>query len=305
MPIKSFKRLSDWRMGWIIFGICALVLLFAFFTIPALRVFLHNAKTQVKRDIAYLNSFDLGKTIPEIHPKQQVAPKDGMVLIYIPAGEFLMGTNIKDVPQSKPQHIVNLSAFWIDRTEVSNGMYARCVKDLKCAPPVNPRDKNPYYNNPRFTNYPVIYIKWGNAVDYCRWAGRRLPTEAEWEKAARGTDGRTYPWGEDDPNPSLLNYDNNIGGPLPVDSYPLGTSPYGVLNMAGNVREWVNDWYNRSYYFRTVFINPHGPMSGESKSLRGGAFDDSGRQVTVYNRFNHLPYSAGNDRGFRCAMDGD
>jgi formylglycine-generating enzyme required for sulfatase activity len=304
MLTKLFKRFSNWRMGWIILGICALVL-FIFFTAPTALAFLYNVQTQIKLEIAYIDSLDLGKTPLKTSPKQQIAPKDGMVLIYIPAGKFLMGTDIKDVAQSKPQHIVNLSAFWIDRTEVSNAMYARCVKDRKCAPPVNPRDKNPYYNNPRFANYPVVYIRWDNARDYCKWAGRRLPTEAEWEKAARGTDGRTYPWGEDDPNPSLLNYDNNIGGPLPVNSYPLGASPYGVLNMAGNVREWVNDWYNWSYYFRTVLINPRGPIRGESRSLRGGAFDDSVRQITVYNRFNHFPYSAGNDRGFRCAMDGD
>jgi formylglycine-generating enzyme required for sulfatase activity len=301
MPIKSFKQLLNWKIGGIVLGVCALVWLGlskvsadSLFDIPKL----------VARNIAYFDSLDLGKAKPAVTTKQQIASKDGMVLIYVPAGKFIMGTNIKNVIQSNPKRQVYVSAFWIDRTEVSNAMYARCVKDGKCDPPINPRGKNHYYDS-HFANYPVVYVRWSDAVAYCLWADRRLPSEAEWEKAARGTDGRAYPWGNNDPNPSLLNYNNNIGGLMPVDSYPSGAGPYGVLNMAGNVREWVNDWYDVHYYLQMAINNPVGPSGGKERTLRGGAFDDTVRQITTYNRFSHWPWSAGNDRGFRCAMSGD
>jgi len=164
---------------------------------------------------------------------------------------------------------------------------------------------NPYYNNSKYDNYPVVYINWQEAVQYCTWVNRRLPTEAEWEKAARGTDGRSYPWGNEEPNSKLANYQDNIGTPLPVDRYPLGASPYGVLNMAGNVREWLADWYNGSTYQEDHSVNPLGPETGIERSMRGGHFSDTMRRITTYNRFKHEPESAGLGRGFRCAADAE
>jgi formylglycine-generating enzyme required for sulfatase activity len=205
--------------------------------------------------------------------------------------------------KASPQHPVYLDAYWIDQTEVTNRMYVSCVEAGACWLPILSEDLNPYYDNPRYDNYPIVYINWDEAVQYCTWANRRLPTEAEWEKAARSTDGREYPWGDEKPNSKLLNYQDNIGTPLPVDRYPSGASPYGVLNMAGNVREWVADWYYNNTYQANHDLNPLGPETGTVRSMRGGHFSDSWQQVTVYNRFSHEPDSAGLARGFRCAAD--
>ncbi|HEX2697256.1 MAG TPA: SUMF1/EgtB/PvdO family nonheme iron enzyme [Anaerolineales bacterium] len=224
-----------------------------------------------------------------------------MTLIYIPAGEFTMGSNESGIPKSQPEHRVYLDAYWIDKTEVSNAMYLLCVADRKCTIPVQ-ETINPYIQNPFYANYPVVYVRWHDARDYCAWAGRRLPTEAEWEKAARGTDGRIYPWGNEPPNPSLANFDYNLGVAMPVDRYPLGASPYGVLNMAGNVREWIKDWYSSTYYSDSPSENPPGPDTGHHRSLRGGSFMDDEREIRIFNRFDHSPTSTGIDRGFRCAM---
>jgi len=214
-----------------------------------------------------------------------------------------MGSDEKGAPKNHPVHKVMLNAFWMDQVEVTNAMYALCVEEGKCTLPIIGR--NPYYGRSRYKNYPVVYVSWYDANAYCKWAGRRLPTEAEWEKAARGTDGQIYPWGNNLPDQSLANFNMNIGALLDVFRYPLGASPYGVLNMAGNVREWVADWFNRSYYAVSPRENPLGPPSGETKSLRGGAYDDSYSQIRTFNRFDHAPSSPGLIRGFRCASDVD
>lgn len=249
----------------------------------------------------YLASFDLGAPDSKTSTKSERSPVDGMMLIYIPAGEFPMGTTDKGFPSSGPEHTVYLDAFWMDQTEVSNAMYLRCVAAGKCIVPTS-SEINPFLRDPFYGNYPVVYMGWENASDYCSWAGRRLPTEAEWEKAARGTSGQDYPWGNQEPNIRLANYGNYLGGPVPVDRYKAGASPYGVLNMAGNVREWVNDWYSPVYYGHSPLNNPRGPDRARRRSLRGGSFLDDERQLRTYNRFEHSPSSAGIDRGFRCAM---
>jgi formylglycine-generating enzyme required for sulfatase activity len=225
-----------------------------------------------------------------------------MAQIYIPAGTFVMGTDIKDLRVSKPAHELLLNAYWIDQTEVSNGMYKQCVAGGGCEPPVYYRGDNPFYENSSYDSYPVVYISWQSAQAYCQWAGRRLPSEAEWEKAARGPDGLTYPWGDSAPSLSLANYGGYIGHPLPVERYLEGASPYGVLNLAGNVREWVADWFSQSYYLHTPYFDPTGPHSGKNRSLRGGAFNDEAPQLSTFYRFEHAPHSPGANRGFRCAQ---
>jgi eukaryotic-like serine/threonine-protein kinase len=250
---------------------------------------------------AHVASLDLTARKPEAASRRERSPADGMTLIYIPAGTFRMGSNDPDVLKSGPEHNVYLDAYWMDRTEVTNAMYLLCVAAGNCTIPVQ-ESVNPYIRNPAYANYPVVYVGWNDAGNYCAWAGRRLPTEAEWEKAARGTDGRTYPWGNEEPTLSLANYGENVRESLPADRYPLGASPYGVLNMAGNVREWVNDWFSPIYYRHSPAENPPGPNKGEVRSLRGGSFLDDERQIRIYNRFGHYPDSSGIDRGFRCAL---
>ena len=230
----------------------------------------------------------------------RVAPKDGMVQVYVPEGEFLMGS---DSEADSPSHTVQLGAFWMDQTEVTNEMYAACVEAGDCtAPALNRTDPmSSYYDNNEYKDYPVIYVSWKNAERYCKWAGRQLPTEAQWEKAARGTDGRIYPWGNPKPDQKLLNFANEVQTISPVKSYPEGASPYGAYDMAGNVFEWVADWYDGNYYNSSPEDNPAGPTSGEGRVIRGGAWNRDANHVQATFRFWKSPSTFENNIGFRCA----
>jgi formylglycine-generating enzyme required for sulfatase activity/tRNA A-37 threonylcarbamoyl transferase component Bud32 len=234
----------------------------------------------------------------------ETSPVDGMVLVYVPEGDFLMGSAgsaAKGYPDEQPQHTVYLSAFWIDRVEVTNGMYARCAKAGACGWPQSNRSatRSVYYGNSQYDNYPVVYVSWSDAANYCRWAGRRLPTEAEWEKAARGTDGRLYPWGSEPPDNRRLNF--NSQDTADVSAFPSGASPYGVLDMAGNVWEWVSDWYDPTYYAHAPARNPMGPDTVQGRVLRGGAWVSSAMDVRAAVRLWSAPENARNNFGFRCA----
>lgn len=250
---------------------------------------------------AQISSFDLGYWAPSHIINQKKSKIDGMSEVYIPEGEFSMGTNETSFPASFPQRTIYLDAFWVDKTEVTNSMYAKCVQAGQCQYSYARPGFNPFYNNPLYRNNPITFVTWYDADNYCRWAGRRLPTEAEWEKAARGIHAQFYPWGDISPNSSLLNYDNNINATVSVNRYSRGASPYGVLNMEGNVREWVADWFSPNYYNTSPYDNPQGPSRGIKKSLRGGSYVDNARQVLVFVRFRHNPNSPGANRGFRCA----
>ena len=230
-------------------------------------------------------------------------PADGAVMVYVPAGEFLMGSN-DDYPYAgpdeKPQRTVHLDAFWIDRTEVTNAQYRKCVEAGACEEPRYWDDDR--YNAP---DQPVVGVSWDDAQVYTAWAGGRLPTEAEWEKAARGTDGRLYPWGDSAPDCRKANCGRCADRPFVVGSHPDGASPYGVLDMAGNVEEWVADWYDDDYYSRSPDRNPQGPDTGESLVLRGGTFDSHQPTVRCAHRFWDPPDYAHNTFGFRVAVDPD
>jgi formylglycine-generating enzyme required for sulfatase activity len=223
-----------------------------------------------------------------------------MAKVYIPGGKFVMG---KDDNQSdaNPRHTVNLDAYWIDRTTVTNAMYARCIGAGVCGNPCS-QETNPHFYDSAFANHPVIYITWSDAAKYCKWVSGRLPTEAEWERAASGNDDRTYAWGDDDPAPNLTNVDNYHSGTTEVGTHPDGASPFGVLDMGSNVREWVADWYDPNYYHHSPEKNPKGPDTGEKHVLRGAGWGDPANYSQVHRRFSHVPESAGINRGFRCAF---
>jgi len=243
---------------------------------------------------------------PVLPVATRVSGLDGMVMDYVPAGSFAMGSTDSDSQagdDEKPSHRVYLDAFWIDQTEVTNGMFATCVQAGACQPPGEKGSKTRllYYSDSHYENYPVIYVSYSGAEDYCRWAGRRLPTEAEWEKAARGIDGRIYPWGNQLPDASLLNYNNQVGDTQPVGSYPAGSSPFGALDMAGNVAEWTADWYGESYYGTSPAYNPKGPPSGEYRVLRGGSWFNVGRVVRAAFRMWNYPDLQSDSSSFRCA----
>jgi formylglycine-generating enzyme required for sulfatase activity len=216
-------------------------------------------------------------------------------MVFVPPGVFIMGDNT-----------VYVDSFWIDKTEVTNAMYARCVQAGVCSPPrlarSNTRDL--YYGSTQFDDYPVIYVSWEDADNYCAWAGARLPTEAEWEKAARGADGREFPWGDADPAgaDALLNF--RTQDTTEVGSYPDGASPYGALDMAGNVSEWVVDWLSEDYYHNPPPSDPAGPETGEYRVWRGGSWaNTSTDRVRTYSRTGNPPTDSSSGIGFRCARD--
>jgi formylglycine-generating enzyme required for sulfatase activity len=237
----------------------------------------------------------------------QVSEKDGMTLVYVPSGKFSMGVsdlNPEAEADENPQHSVYLDAFWIDQTEVTTAMYTRCVQSEACRLPedASSASRPAYYGNALYEDYPVIYISWEDASAYCAWAGRRLPSEAEWEKAARGTDGLIYPWGDTAPDPSLLNFDDRANDTTEVGKFPSGASPYGALDLAGNVYEWVQDWYQGGYYYSSPVRNPTGPDWGDDRVVRGGSWDSVARNVRASNRNWGVPDGESSDIGFRCAV---
>lgn len=236
----------------------------------------------------------------------EVSPADGMVQGFVPAGTFLMGADEDEsnaLRDERPQHIVNIAAFWMDQTEVTNGQYAQCVAAGKCRIPFSLTSftRNPYYNVPEFSDYPVVFVSWQDAQDYCQWAGRRLPTEAEWEKAARGQDSRMYPWGSG-LDCDFANFRDCLGDTAEVSRYPSSASPYGVLNMAGNVWEWVSDWYSNAYYEIASLDDPLGPQSGIYKVIRGGSWYDDAIYLRTSSRYWYYPENARFNVGFRCAI---
>jgi formylglycine-generating enzyme required for sulfatase activity len=279
----------------------------------------------------------------------EITDEAGVVMVLVPAGSFTMGypytlwaeaeclflkvdgeCNGAWFTNETPDHVVYLDSFYIDQYEVSNAAYQDCVASSRCQPPESTKSAthSSYYGNPAYDNYPVINVTWEMARNYCSWRGARLPTEAEWEQAARGPAGFQYPWGDSFegqyanfcdancpydpivdfppryPNP---NFEDGFGDVAPVDAYPDGVSAYQIYNLAGNVREWVWDWYDYEFYSRSPENNPTGPsqskpiLGGPVRSVRGGSWSDQGYILRATNRDSMPPDSYRNDLGFRCA----
>jgi len=224
----------------------------------------------------------------------------GIPMIKIPVGAFQMGSD-KGGNDEKPIHTVTLVEFYIDKYEVTNWEYAQCVAAGKCTPPPQEAKSytgRSYYGNVVYDHYPVIYVGWSEAKIYCVWRGGRLPTEAEWEKAARGSDERTYPWGNEEPNDTLLNYNNKVGDTNAIGSYPRGASPYGVMDMAGNVWEWTSNNY-KPYPYKDDDKRTNDILYS-IRVLRGGGWDSDGNLTRVTARLRGGPSNWLGNVGFRC-----
>ncbi len=256
---------------------------------------------------------------------ERTSSADGMLQVYVPGGKFQMGGLDGDAQDDeKPAHPVTVGPFWMDKVEVTNAMYQLCVSAGVCNPPseFKSESREMYFGSPDFADYPVVYVDWNDAKTYCEWAGRRLPTEAEWEFAARGNaDYRRYPWGDQSPTNNLANYDYTVRDTTRVGSYPTGASPFGALDMAGNVWEWVADYYDPGYYAQAGADNPTGPnkagVNGPRVVLRGGSWADGFKDLRVSNRgFGVAPDLTADSKseayagesnprvGFRCAETG-
>jgi formylglycine-generating enzyme required for sulfatase activity len=235
-------------------------------------------------------------------PVEQAAPTE-TPMVEIPEGLFTMGLDgIQALEDERPRHQVWLPAFFMDLHEVTTAQYAAFLAATNRATPWQWSAVDLSQHRDR----PVIGVDWSDADAYCRWKGKRLPTEAEWEKSARGTDGRLYPWGNRVPHKDLANFAlgarfSYIQVLMPVQSYEQGKSPYGLYQMAGNVWEWVQDWYNTSYYEVSPEHNPQGPEQGQFKVLRGGSWSDLPKYLLTYGRFKLPPETRNSYTGFRCA----
>jgi formylglycine-generating enzyme required for sulfatase activity len=229
-----------------------------------------------------------------------VEAPEGMALI--PAGEFIMGAD-ELAPDTRPAHKVLLSAYWLDRHPVTNALYRKCVEGGGCLPP---KDRLAF-DDPERAQHPVVNVTWMQARAYCHWKGKRLPTEAEWEKAARGTDARRFPWGnESEPLAHRIKSgDAKVAGngTEPVGSRPVTLSPYGIADMVGSVAEWVKDWYSEDFYQVSPVQDPQGPVRGSFRVLRGGELSELPLSHHVSNRsWDEMTYW-GPTLGFRCALD--
>jgi formylglycine-generating enzyme required for sulfatase activity len=232
-------------------------------------------------------------------PAQVRTGKDGAAAVLIPAGTFTMGDD-----EAAPRRELHVSAFYLDRHEVTTARYDAF---LKATGSLRPPDGYDDVGRAADGNLPVVGVDWHDAAAYCRWAGKRLPTEAEWEKAARGTDERDYPWGDDPPTPAHAAFARSAesayrGGMTAVGSHPAGKSPYDVDDLAGNVSEWVADWYAEGFASSDV-RDPQGPETGTGKVIRGGGWYDPPDRLMAAKRYFASPDQRSDDIGFRCAAD--
>lgn len=259
---------------------------------------------------------------PTAPPTPTPAPlitKTDSEMLYVPGGIFRLG-NDEGERDEQPSLWVRLDPYYIDETEVTNGAYVQCVEDGACEPPDSPNAAyhDAYYGDPRFDDYPVIFVSWYDAANFCQWRDARLPSEAEWEKAASLDPDQAvkfrYPWGDAFDGEKLNYCDSNCPSEkangnvndghrdtAPVRSYENGRSTLGVYDMAGNVMEWVGDWYSSSYYETAPDTNPLGPPNGQFKAIRGGSWLSAEEELTTTTRSSFDPTVSRTNLGFRCA----
>ncbi len=266
---------------------------------------------------------DEGDTSPDIDNDDSgdSGPDDIGAMIDIPAGPFMMGCSggTYCISSSSPAHEVTLSAYRIGKYEVTAGEYQKCIDAGNCN---NSNENEPHYmtsdggaypcnlGDELKKDHPMNCVSWYGAKAYCEWVGKRLPTEAQWEKAARGTDSIVYPWGEESPSCEYAvffpendtSYGCGKGTTWIVGSKEKGKSPYGLYDMAGNAQEWVNDWFSETYYTESPTENPTGPETGDWRILRGGSYISSDIGLITTSRDAKVPYFKGCGYiGFRCA----
>lgn len=270
--------------------------------------------TDVDKETAVPSSTSTPSPPPSGTPTEEglaplITDTSGTEMLLVASGSFLMGSDSGNSDE-KPAHIINLADYYIDKYEVTNADYKTCVNEFACKLPKT----TVFYISSQYRNHPVVFVSWESAVEFCEWRDARLPTEAEWEKAARGTDGYNYPWGNIfDGN--ALNYcdmacENTWADKgsrdrytmtAPIGTYPEGQSLYGIFDMSGNATEWVADWYDRNYYNESPLLNPLGSESGIYRVLRGGSWYDRKTDVRTFQRSFLRPEVAYNYTGFRCA----
>lgn len=289
----------------------SIVFVFASFILMMVMLIYETYKGRAERDRLVSRS---EHTVPRVIEPVQLRDfsmyrtkvgNEGRDMVEVPEGPFTMGYDQGD-PDEAPAHPVYLKAYFIDLKEVTQSEYDRFVKMTKRNPPQVPvfeEDISKLLD----PDFPVVGIGWNDAFAYCRWAGKRLPTEAEWEKAARGEGRRLYPWGNEF-SYRFSNIDGQDDGAkylAPVGSYEGGRSPYGVYDMMGNVAEWVADTYHPNYYQNSPFLSPTGPDSTEFKVMRGGTWRDSKLNARLTKRFSAKMWRTDATIGFRCAQDAE
>ena len=279
--------------------------------LPTATVTLTPSETPVPPTITNTPSITPSPTIT-LTPTQTPYPTEvldalGVTMVLVPEGNFTFGTNSKDPWDivAQPAQVIDLPAYYIDKYEVSNEQYASCVDAGVCAAPkvYGSKLRGTYYEDAQFADYPVIYVSWNNASQYCSWRGGRLPSEAEWEKAARSDDKRIYPWGDALPDCTNANFWPTgpcEGDTLPVDSNPSGVSPYGAYNMSGNVAEWVHAWFAPYPGGDPTASKDYGKSY---RVARGGAYFDPTNYIRVTVRKGLSLEAVQSYLGFRCVVD--
>jgi formylglycine-generating enzyme len=246
---------------------------------------------------------------PIVQADHSTAERDPVPMVVVPGGPFLMGSRHgQGRDDERPQRLLDIDTFAIDAMEVTNARYLAFVEATGHRRPPNPYGDGVLTVSAGIEQLPVVQVTWHDAADYCQWAGKRLPTEAEWEKAARGADGRIYPWGNEPPSPERSNYEREWDDAKTlrtVGTTPGGRSPYGVHDMAGNAREWVQDWYAPDSYKSAADRNPQGPDRGILKVIRGGSWHSPVADITTSARGRGGFALQTHGTGFRCARSAD
>ncbi len=290
---------------WLMIGVGATFLAFFLMVLSMMTLSRHTAKN--KALLAQIPATPQAPTpvvAADVSLYKTIVGDDGREMIEIPEGPFKMGSNEGDYDEA-PEHQIYLSTYYLDTYEVTQAEYDRFVKMTKRGKPFIPVfDDDP--SKILKPEYAAIGMSWFDAVAYCQWAGKRLPTEAEWEKAAKGEGSRTYPWGET-MSPAYANLEGAEDGYkylAPPGKIEAGRSPYGLYDMAGNVAEWVADTYDDKYYAKTSYRDPKGPDEGQNKVIRGGSWRESPAGARIAKRFQAKPWRTDATIGFRCAKGG-